>query len=68
VSEFVTIKRKPRGGTGYSRSLNDRIFKPGKGRSGWGAWDKEGRLLATQTDRKVLELWYPGSRIERLEK
>jgi hypothetical protein len=57
-----------RGRTGYSRSLNDKIFKPGTGRKGFGAWTDDGRLLATQTNESVLREWYPDCRIERLEK
>lgn len=55
-----------RGRTGYSRSLNDKIFKPGTGRKGFGAFTPDGRMLATHTSESVLREWYRELRIERL--
>lgn len=55
-----------RGRTGYSRSLNDKIFKPGTGRKGFGAFTADGRMLATHTSEAVLRGWYRDLRIERI--
>jgi hypothetical protein len=59
--------RSQRGKCGRSRGMADSLFRPGRGRSGFGAWDADGRLLATHTRREVLEEWYGGMRIGRLD-
>jgi len=56
-----------RGKTGRSRTLNDWLFRPGKGRSGFGVWSSDGKMLATHKRRAVLEEYYSGMEIKRLE-
>lgn len=56
------------GKAGKSRLLNDWLFKPGKGRKGFGVFDENGDMLATHEKSEVLEKWYRGMRIERLTK
>lgn len=47
-----------RGRCGRSRELGQRLLRPGKGRTGFGAWNASGDLVATHPVRKVLEDWY----------